>query len=429
MEQSTRELSLRRVPPNLLVGQGATDFAFDQGMPVLPHDALVSPAARERWLRWKHDLKNADRKARHNESVPSRNAHEIRHADPPPNYEEHVRDQMRRSHTKAMKASVWNEGQPASPSPLSNMRPRSQISMASQASSMDSRNPNTPTTPMTDISEMSVDKPDSLAMENSSHTSPSLRDSTTVPQGFQPVIVAQDATRDLDHNMSSLYANQSSERASHIDDRDGMIMDQPETRRHFSDAWHDGHSMTDESESESSSSTLKLPSLTPSPTSTKPEKLPPPRSSPSAFESSTKRPRLRSASPSSKEEKEDCITDTVGAIAIDSEGNIACGASSGGIGMKFRGRIGPAALVGVGAAVMPVDIEDRNHTCTAAVTSGTGEHMGTTLAANVCAERLYYGLKKRRGGGFEQADDHVVVRSMIEQDFMGEYINLKEGAS
>jgi len=119
----------------------------------------------------------------------------------------------------------------------------------------------------------------------------------------------------------------------------------------------------------------------------------------------------------------------VGAIAIDSEGNIACGASSGGIGMKFRGRIGPAALVGVGAAVVPVDIEDRNHTCTAAVTSGTGEHMGTTLAANVCAERLYYGLKKRRGGGFEQADDHVVVRSMIEQDFMGEYINLKEGAS
>jgi len=109
----------------------------------------------------------------------------------------------------------------------------------------------------------------------------------------------------------------------------------------------------------------------------------------------------------------------VGAIAIDSDGNIACGASSGGIGMKFRGRIGPAALVGVGAAVVPMDPEDKHRTCTGAVTSGTGEHMATTLAASVCSERLYHSVQKRRGGGFEPVDEDGAVRAMIEKDFMG----------
>lgn len=49
-------MSLQRVPPNLLVGSGATDFAYEHGIPVLPHDFLVSAAARERWIRWKHDI-------------------------------------------------------------------------------------------------------------------------------------------------------------------------------------------------------------------------------------------------------------------------------------------------------------------------------------------------------------------------------------
>ena len=57
-------LTLRRVPPNLLVAQGATEFAAEMGMPILPHDALVSLAAKERWVRWRTDLKAAERKGK-----------------------------------------------------------------------------------------------------------------------------------------------------------------------------------------------------------------------------------------------------------------------------------------------------------------------------------------------------------------------------
>jgi taspase (threonine aspartase 1) len=126
------------------------------------------------------------------------------------------------------------------------------------------------------------------------------------------------------------------------------------------------------------------------------------------------------AGPSALKPEEDHITDTVGAIAVDSWGNIACGASSGGIGMKYRGRVGPAALVGVGAAVIPIDPDDPEQTSVATVTSGTGEHMATTMAATVCAERLYQSVKKGRGGDYVEVTEDEALRSMIENEFMGE---------
>jgi taspase (threonine aspartase 1) len=116
---------------------------------------------------------------------------------------------------------------------------------------------------------------------------------------------------------------------------------------------------------------------------------------------------------------EDRVSDTVGAIAVDSFGHIAAGSSSGGIGMKHKGRIGPAALNGIGTSVIPVDPNDPEKTCVASVTSGTGEHIATTLAASTCASRVYYSHRKRSDGTFEEVLEDEAMGAMIAADFMG----------
>lgn len=106
------------------------------------------------------------------------------------------------------------------------------------------------------------------------------------------------------------------------------------------------------------------------------------------------------------------VTDTVGAIAIDSDGNIAAGSSSGGIAMKYQGRVGPAALVGTGTAVIPVSPMDPQKTCVATVVSGTGEHIATTFSAITCANRIYANQGKETSS--ESASD---IKVFIERNF------------
>lgn len=114
---------------------------------------------------------------------------------------------------------------------------------------------------------------------------------------------------------------------------------------------------------------------------------------------------------------QDRITDTVGAIAIDCFGRIAAGSSSGGIGMKHKGRCGPAALVGISTAVIPADSDDPDHASIATVTSGTGEHMATTAAAQTAADRILSCTKKTHGQ-LESCTEDEAMFSMIQNDFM-----------
>jgi taspase, threonine aspartase, 1 len=113
----------------------------------------------------------------------------------------------------------------------------------------------------------------------------------------------------------------------------------------------------------------------------------------------------------------DNITDTVGAIAIDGWGNIAAGSSSGGIGMKLKGRCGPAALVNVGTAVIPQEVDDPEEVSVATVVSGTGEHMTTTAAAATAANRVYHSYKKT-GQHFSDCSEDEALHHMIAEDFL-----------
>ncbi len=277
LEHSTKPLSLKRVPPNLLVGSGAVDFAFDQGIPIVPNDDLVSNSAQSRWLKWKSDLTKAER------------GQEACSAESSLNHE-------------ALLASCWNESQPYSP----------------QLEAKDG--------PMTNDDDYMPPLGDECGTLEPIDAPPT-------PSRSSVDLTDMDSTSFIDDNPGSTRCNPASE---------GGV--------------------------------------------------------------------------------DDLITDTVGAIAVDCLGNIAAGSSSGGIGMKHRGRLGPAALVNVGTAVIPIEVNDPKKTSVASVTSGTGEHMATTFAASLCASRLYTSTRKTKDGALEPIDDDGAIRAFVERDFMGDQL-------
>lgn len=273
------------------MGSGAVDFAFDQGIPIVPNDDLVSDSAQSRWLKWKSDLKKAERGQDTASSESS-------------------------LHREALLASCWNESQPYSPQLEAKDGPTTQDDGYIQ--------------PITDECE-SLDPIDG-------QRTPSI-DSVNLTD----------------------------------DDSTSLIDDNPECPRSDID-------------------------------------------STSFIDDNAECPRSDVAIADSVD---DSITDTVGAIAVDCLGNIAAGSSSGGIGMKHKGRLGPAALVNVGTAVIPIEPNDLKKTSVASVTSGTGEHMATTFAASLCASRLYTSTRRTKDGGLEPIDDDGAIRAFVERDFMG----------
>lgn len=379
LDMSSKPLSLRRVPPNLLVGQGATDFAWEHGIPVLPHDMIVSMNARDRYIRWKDDLRRAEggpMTPSNNSSVGTSQGGDDQLMDA--EYEERVRSKQRRDHTNAILNGTWNEGQPDSPQ----LSPPAREIYAQDLRYPPSRRTPSPSLQYGDRSYLTIHSP-SRSFSRISPSPPSKR-----TRYANHVSETQMRTNSLLVSGSS-GVGISSKTAEDA----GIVVSEDPLSTQGRPGSSDGPT--------SPADGLKSSSISP----------------PLAFSQEG-----TAESPSKifiREDDEDLITDTVGAIAIDMYGHIAAGSSSGGIGMKHRGRVGPAALVGIGTAVIPVDTEDEEHTCVAAVTSGTGEHMATSMASHKCAERLYHNTRRAVGGADIAATEEEAMASFVQSDFTG----------
>ena len=320
------------VPPNFIVGPGATDFAYEQGLVVLPHDGLVSEGARERFNRWQHDLQMAE--------MSEKQQHPARYQN------DRVKAYFRRAtpspvQTLASPSSV-GDSLGADQRPFSDDSYDSSLSQEDQAVESPANLNSTPLEPRIGYSVEYMDGPSPTA---SSTSTASLFYSRLSTSGIQSTSV----------NNSPMAATS----AVGVDTSNSEAVGDKE----------------DSSKAATGASGINMGT--------------------------------------------DQISDTVGAIAVDCHGNIAAGSSSGGIGMKHRGRIGPAALVGIGTAVIPVDPSDPDRTSVACVTSGTGEHIATTLAASTCASRVYYSERRSTSGTFEEVTEEEAMKAMIDGDFMG----------
>lgn len=342
LDHSTQPLSLRRVPPNLLVGPGATEYAAEIGMNVVHPDLLVSPSAGERYDRWKSDLHKVENSEQSESDVEgSLSKPRIEGVD-------HMKEQNRNIDLMP----CWNESQPYSPrnTPYEANNPLGHSDKFHQ--------PSPPTSEPSHDGVASPQKQNSADGSNGSNVGMAdLAAAKLPPSDISTKHNKRKASSDLPLDQDIVYESEDPKAP-------------PPTRSDSHDA------------------------LYPAPIDSK----------------DVARSML----------KPDEITDTVGAIAVDCFGNIAAGSSSGGIGMKHRGRVGPAALVGIGTAVTPIEPRDSDKLCVATVTSGTGEHMATTMAAGMCANRLYSTSRMSKNGGAEPAeDDDEAIRSFVEKDFMG----------
>lgn len=367
LDASKQPLSLRRVPPNALVGQGARLFAEEYGMETFANDYLVSKNSRDRFLRWQDDLKKAETRnkdADYGQRMPMQCTPCPFETTPGKSH-----DTFQRDHAAAIMSGTWNEGQPDSPYSGTPVRDMANLGgILSQPTGGGSGGANatgkgsSSTTPLANTASRTK------RFHASPHGEPQAATDHLTAHGTHADAQQDNCSMESQKSYSSVLANAITSNA----------IEKPLEKKYLGRRKRrlDGAA--------------------------------------EGAELAYKRQHQL------KDEREDMITDTIGAIAIDEKGLIAAGSSSGGIGMKHRGRLGPAALVGIGTAVVPCQEDDEDDVSVAAVTSGTGEHMATTMASQRCAERLYQGTRRGRGGKDIQEDDEsAIMDSFIMNDFMG----------
>jgi L-asparaginase / beta-aspartyl-peptidase len=97
---------------------------------------------------------------------------------------------------------------------------------------------------------------------------------------------------------------------------------------------------------------------------------------------------------------------TVGAVALDSKGNLAAGTSTGGMSNKKYGRIGDSPIIGAGTYA-------NNKTCAVSAT-GHGEFfIRWVVAYDISALMEYSGLT------LEEASDKVILEKLVEAGATG----------
>ena len=383
-------------------------------MPIARFESLVSPAAQERWRRWSQDLIVAERKEREAEAARYGISPVSSETGNDPLHLAATQEKRRRHHSAAMAEALVNDAQPVSP-------PASDDRGILQHSSSPSRASSAVSIPQVYSTNMSTPDVDEEYTDPNGPPGPltrhSARPSKHSSLNSADASISDGTKRDPYINGGYPMPGEDELEVRSDDSFLGRLPTQLAPTGAGKHKWSDGHESMlgntgnenvhvlsdtalregeDHDSPQSSASWDGYPACIPKATVHNDENTPLP--SPPA---------------------PDSITDTVGAIAIDMYGNIACGASSGGIGMKHRGRIGPAALVGIGASVIPADPDDPDRTTVATVTSGTGEHMGTTMAASVCSNRIFFSQRRTPGGGTEQVTEDEALRGFIERDFMG----------
>ncbi|CAK7265587.1 hypothetical protein SEPCBS57363_001659 [Sporothrix epigloea] len=352
-DRSNIPLSLRRIPPNILVGHGAARFAQEHGMRLVPHQQLISRGAQDRFYRWRQDLINAE------EAI------------------------FRRQ--KA--AMALPKTTPVEPLTVQGGPPVVAVSKSGK--------------------EVAQDFAGTLKDHSQSEASGLIKSQHWATTRLEPprsesTLSPSAATSEV---LSPRMLSPKTKRLR-LGDYDLFGNDQAAARRRKSSSGGDGSYAEELVDDFSSIAGAMSQPLDHFPEGTAVDEF--------AVESC-----FQDTNAGLHDNDADIITDTIGAIAIDLRGNIAAGSSSGGIGMKHSGRIGPAALVGIGTAVIPADPKDSRGTCVAAVTSGTGEHMATTMASHTCAQRLYYGNRRADGGSLDtEYDDDAIMKSFVADDFM-----------